>query len=91
MFTLSGDFACFLMQFLCDFLCFCAMIQSLSLCAVISLQYEHNKFSIALRSRCFFTVLVPDFSSFSCVFKYVFMCCEIIMSPLSEDFVGFLI
>ena len=34
----------------------------------------------------FFTVLVPGFSFFSFVFKYVFVCCDLIMSTLSEDF-----
>ena len=47
----------------------------------------------------FFAVSVPGFYFFSSwfflffsfVFKYVFVCCDLIMSTLSEDFFGFLI
>ena len=51
-------------------------------------QQIFNCFEVSLLLYCFSSWF---FRFFSCVFKYVFMCCEIIMSPLSEDFVGFLI
>ena len=37
----------------------------------------------------FFTVLVPGFSFFSFVFKYDFVCFDLIMSTPSEDFFWF--